>query len=128
MATLELFSAQPHALKYVFDGVPGEFFDKTQDELLADATVGTGIVKAFPGALRTLLRKVPPPPSFAEWLALPLGPSLTAYTYRLDGSAPTPILQFLAGPPHTFRVICTGGIGESVTAVVEIRFQHSISR
>jgi len=130
-ATLDLFSATPHALKYVFTAPPGppsEFADKTRDELIADATFGTSIVKAFPGPLRALLRSIPPPPDFAKWQALPFGPLLTVYTYRLDGSAPTPVIQFLGGPPHTLRVINTGVLGQDVTAVVEIRFQHSIDR
>jgi hypothetical protein len=124
-ATLTLVSASPHALKYrfLYDGDGSAIAAKTRAQLVADFADAGG-----PSPLKALLANAP----LTDWICLDDGPQLSLYT-NLAPVSPTSIavpvfvhfeVDVVDGP--VLNVV--GASGSPSSAIVEIRFHHTLDR
>jgi hypothetical protein len=121
-STLTLVSITPHGIKYRYDyaGVGAFTATRTQAQIIADfvaAGVGNSPLKAFLEGIT----------SDADWDAVEESSQVSIYvTIKTQSPTFEPVVAQFVAPPRQLQVV--GVAGETTSAIVEIRFNHTIDR
>lgn len=121
-ATLTLVSITPHGLKYRYDynGIGAFVATQTQAQMVA-AFVAAGIGNS---PLKVFLEDIT---TDGDWDAVEETSQVSIYvTIKSQSPNFEPVVAQFAAPPRVLQVV--GVAGETTSAIVEIRFNHTIDR